>query len=95
MENPLLQQLEIVESLRDAGYSGLSARELCERHGVSLATLKRYIKELRHLGAGIKSVGGGACPWVYRLTNWDAMSKTVTAWLRLERARSLTELDCG
>lgn len=92
MENPLLQQLEIVERLAGAGYLGLSAARLCEDHGVSLATLKRHLAELRHLGARIESYGGGRCPWHYRLRNWPEIEKTVSTWLRLERARSFTEL---
>ena len=95
MDNPLLQQLEIVERLSNAGYSGLSAARLCEDAGISLATLKRYLAELRHLGARIESYGGGRGPWHYRLRNWQEIEKTVTVWLRLERARTFTELDCG
>lgn len=92
MENPLLQQLEIVERLAAAGHVGLSAARLCEDQGVSLATLKRYLADLRHLGARIESYGGGRCAWHYRLRNWAEIEKTVSTWLRLERARSFTEL---
>lgn len=95
MDNRLLQQLEMVERLAKSGTIGLSAARLCEDAGISLATLKRYLAELRHLGARIEAYGGGCGPWHYRLRNWQQIEKTVTAWLRLERARSLTELDCG
>lgn len=90
--NPLRVQLEIAETLIQP-YSQWSAADLCERHGVSLATLNRYIAELRHMGARIESVGGGKNPWFYRLNNADQVRNTIRRWLELERSRDLTLYD--
>lgn len=89
--NPLRVQLEIAETLIEP-HSEWSAAELIERHGVSLATLNRYIAELRRMGARIQSSGGGKNPWHYRMLNREQCAKTVSRWLQLETARDLTFL---
>lgn len=88
MKTPLLLTLEVAETMLEP-YSEWSAVVLCERHGVSVATLKRYIADLRHMGARIIVRGGGKNPWFYRLDNAEQCQKTVRAWLRLERERTL------
>lgn len=89
MKTPLLLTLEVAETMLEP-MSEWSAVDLCQRHGVSVATLKRYIADLRHMGARITVRGGGKNPWFYRLDNADAVTNTLKAWLRLERARDLT-----
>lgn len=66
----------------------LSADALFSRAGVSVATLKRYLAELRHVGCQIVSrreVAG----WVYRLENAEAVRVILLRWLDLERRRTL------
>jgi hypothetical protein len=88
MKPPLLVTLEVAETMSEP-MSEWSAVELCERHGVSIATLKRYIADLRHMGARITVRGGGKNPWFYRFDNADQCAKTLGTWLRLERERTL------
>ena len=63
---------------------------LVQRSGVSPATMKRYLGELRHLGCQIVSrrESGG---WVYRLENADAVQRLLWRWIELERGRTLLE----
>jgi len=63
---------------------------LVHRSGVSPATLKRYLGDLRHLGCQIVSrrESGG---WVYRLENADAVQRLLLRWIELERGRTLFE----
>ena len=63
---------------------------LVQRSGVSPATLKRYLGELRHLGCQIVSrrESGG---WVYRLENAEAVQRLLLRWIELERGRTLLE----
>lgn len=63
---------------------------LVQRSGVSPATMKRYLGELRHLGCQIVSrrESGG---WVYRLENADAVQGLLLRWIELERGRTLLE----
>lgn len=72
-----------------------SADHLAKLVGVSPATLKRYLADLRHLGCEIVSrrESGG---WVYRLENGDAVQVRMLRWLDLERKRTLvSESDGG
>lgn len=90
--NPFRTQLEIAETMLEP-FSQWSATELCDMHGVSLATLKRHIADLRSMGARIEAIGGGKNPWFYRLNNAEQVSRTVRGWLILEVARDLTRWD--
>ena len=78
--------LQVVQLLNGAD---LSAVELCQALRVSVATLKRYVADARHMGARIESYGGGRNPWFYRLNNWDQISARVGVWSRLEAERDL------
>lgn len=89
MKSPLLVTLEVAETMSEP-FSEWSAVVLCERHGVSVATLKRYIADLRHMGARITVRGGGKNPWFYRFDNAEQCATTLATWLRLERDRRLT-----
>jgi biotin operon repressor len=83
----LAKQLAVAIKL---GGADLSTVELCEELGIAPATLKRYVRELRHMGARIESYGGGRGPWFYRLLNWPAIQARVMLWYRLEEDRRLT-----
>ena len=83
----LSKTLQVIQLLSG---SDLSAADLCEAVGVSVATLKRYIADARHMGANIQSVGGGKNPWFYRLNNWTAICHRVGVWSVLESSRKLT-----
>lgn len=79
--------LQVVQLLNGAD---LSAVELCQALGVSVATLKRYVADARHMGARIESYGGGRNPWFYRLNNWEQIAARVGVWVVLESSRDLT-----
>lgn len=83
----LLKTLRVAEQLmvEDTGAEGLAFDQ-----GVSVATVKRYIQELRHLGCQIVS----RCEshgWVYRLENADQVRTRLVRWIELERSRTLIE----
>ena len=67
-----------------------SAEYLARRVGVSAATLKRYLGELRHFGCLIVS-RREASGWVYRLENVGEVRKRLGRWLELEGSRTLLE----
>lgn len=77
--------LAVGEKLLD---QDLSADALCSRAGVSVATLKRYLAELRHVGCQIVSRREPS-GWVYRLENAEAVRVILLRWLDLERRRTL------
>lgn len=81
----LLKTLMIAEALVE---SDQSIAELCSRVGVSVATAKRYLSDLRHMGCVIESVRGDR-GWLYRLGNLPAVEPRLVRWLRLERERTL------
>lgn len=81
----LLKTLMIAEALAE---SDQSAAELCALVGVSVATVKRYLSDLRHMGCVIESVRG-AGGWLYRLGNGSAVERRLRVWLVLERERRL------
>ncbi len=56
--------------------------------GVSVASLKRYLGELRHLGCEIVS-RREPNGWFYRLENADAVRVRLLRWLELEQSRTL------
>lgn len=65
-----------------------SAEYLGFQVGVSPATLKRYVQELRNLGCDIVSrrdVEG----WLYRLENPRAVQARLVSWLDFELTRTL------
>lgn len=77
---------------RELGIKGDQPSEhLANMVGVSGATLKRYLAELRLLGAVVVSrrVSGG---WVYRFENWDDCAERLLRWLELERSRRLLDV---
>ena len=85
MTNPLLQTLQIIETLSrfDASIDTLANQVNC-----SEPTAKRYIKEARAMGADIVAARVGGI-FVYELRNWDACRHTVTTWIELEKARKV------
>jgi predicted transcriptional regulator len=85
MKSELLGILEIVDFVK-AG--PCKAESICQRFGISVATLKRRLDEARHLGAHVESVKVGR-EWVYHLANADSVSARLSRWLDLERSRSL------
>jgi biotin operon repressor len=86
MRNPLLDTLEIIESLSVGNMTG---PELSAKFDLSPATLKRSIAEARLIGAEILSVKKGPV-WSYHLFNWGDCRERCLRWIELEKARSLT-----
>ena len=80
--------LTTLKILVDLSKSDTSSAVLCSAHGVSIATLKRFIAEARHMGAVVESRKVGAT-WLYHLDNWSQIKKIVTSWMTLEENRSL------
>lgn len=64
---------------------------LLNRSGVSPATVKRYVAELRHLGCEIVS-RRTADGWTYRLENPDQVQARLLRWIELERTQDLREV---
>lgn len=56
--------------------------------GVSLPTLRRYIRQLGVMGCSIVSVRTDE-GWVYRIENPNQVGERLCLWLDLERTRSL------
>lgn len=87
---------ELLKMLLIAAYlggndSGSLIRLQAVAGGVSPATAKRYIAELRLMGADIQVLGGGrANCWRYHLANWPEICHRVGTWITLESTRSLT-----
>ena len=79
--------LTTLKILVDLSKADASSSDLCLAHEVSIATLKRFIAEARHMGALVESRKVGAS-WFYHLANWPQIRKTVTAWMSLEEART-------
>lgn len=65
-----------------------SVGELCELVDASVATVKRYLADLRHMGCVIESVRGRK-GWNYRLANGAAIAPRLGVWIRLEQERRL------
>lgn len=65
-----------------------SSDALCVLVGVSLPTLRRYIRQLCVMGCSIVSVRTPA-GWVYRIENPNQVRERLCLWLDLERTRSL------
>jgi len=84
MKSDLLITLEIVDACR----TPRSAAALCAEFGLSVATLKRRLADVRNMGAHIESVKIGA-RWVYHLANEPMVSARLARWIELERSRSL------
>ena len=80
--------LTTLKILVDLSKSDTSSAVLCSVHGVSIATLKRFITEARHMGAVVESRKVGSV-WLYHLDNWAQIKKIVTSWMTLEENRSL------
>lgn len=82
--DPLLDTLLLMKACAAPMASGV----LCESLGVGVATLKRYIREARHLGADIQAVKVGA-RWYYFTANWSACQKIADRWIELQQQRSV------
>ena len=65
-----------------------TAEHLAEQVQVSPATLKRYVLELRHMGAVIVSRREGSA-WLYRIENAEAVQSRLCSWLDHEISRTL------
>ena len=76
--------------IKDLSIYLLTGKELCEKYGISIATLKRNIAEAKHLGADIQSVKRNNENY-YELKNWMAIKHRSERWLDLQLAQSLTE----
>ena len=86
MRNPILDTLELIESL---SHGNLSLVEISEKFDLSPATAKRTISEARLIGADIVSVKSGPT-WRFQLNNWKNCRVLCLRWMELEKARSLT-----
>lgn len=84
--NPHLETLLMVKTLVD--YGQCSAATLQTMGGMSSATLKRYVRDARLLGADIVSVSRGGVP-VYECVNVPAIKQRLLRWIDLEQKRSL------
>lgn len=80
----MITTLKIIRELGNTNSpaSDYTSNALCEKFGISLATLKRYITEARHLGAAIESYRKGNASY-YRLKNWTACKERVNTWINL------------
>jgi hypothetical protein len=65
-----------------------SSEALCAVVGVSLPTLRRYIRHLCQMGCSIVSVRSPS-GWAYRIENPDQVRERLCLWFDLERTRSL------
>ncbi len=85
MKTELLDTLFMVRAL---GRGPLTARELCECFGWTLATLNRRIARARELGAAIVARQGRRV-WCYHLDNWPEIEARTRAWIDLEEHGTL------
>lgn len=85
MKSELEKQLTVASVLMN---DDLTAGGLARIVSVSPSTLKRYVDDLRNMGAEIESVRSLGV-WRYRLVNKDAVGLRVARWLELERERLL------
>ena len=84
--NPLLETLMVLDTLR---YYGACTASTLETMGkISSATLKRYIKDLRNMGADIVSVKRSGVP-AYECRNMDDLKNRLAMWIELEQERNL------
>ena len=83
----LLKELLIAQALLGGERS---ARDLCYLVDASVATVKRYLADLRHMGCQIESVRGRE-GWKYRLGNGAAVQARLGRWIELEQGRTLLE----
>lgn len=82
----MLKTLEIIDTLNY--YGVCSSATLETMHSVSVATLKRHIREARLLGADIVAVRAGK-GWAFDLKNGPVVMPLCKKWIELERRRSL------
>ena len=87
MRNPLLDTLEITQTLGVSGDASLA--EIAEQFELSLPTARRCIAEARLIGAEIVSIKNSS-GWRYHLDNWDQCKTRCLRWIELEKTRSLT-----
>lgn len=83
--NPLLQSLQVLQALSIGDYS---AKRLTADFSISIPTLKRYLDDLRNMGAVIVSVKAGG-ESRYHLANTDSVMPRALRWIDLEVQRSL------
>jgi len=83
--NPLLQSLQILQSL---SYGDAPASWLAGDASISIPTLKRYLDDLRNMGAVIVSVKAGGQSR-YHLANREEVMPRALRWMELEIGRSL------
>lgn len=83
--NPLLQSLQILQSL---SLGDAPAGWLAEDVSISIPTLKRYLDDLRNMGAVIVSVKSGGQSR-YHLANSQEVMPRALVWVELETRRSL------
>jgi biotin operon repressor len=91
MKNELLNTLRMVEMIGKGGE--FTADYLMGQLECSRASLNRYVQEARHMGAKVASVKVGKYS-VYRVENWEAVSKRVGVWIELEEKRDLAGEEC-
>lgn len=83
--NPLLQSLQILQSL---SYGDAPAGWLADDASISIPTLKRYLDDLRNMGAVIVSIKAGGQSR-YHLANREEVMPRALRWMELEIGRSL------
>lgn len=83
--NPLLQSLQILLSL---SFGDAPASRLASDFSISIPTLKRYLDDLRNMGAVIVSVKAGGQSR-YHLANREDVMPRALRWMELEIERSL------
>lgn len=83
--HPFLLQLLIT---RDIAAAPVSTAELMDRYDVSERTVKRHIREARHMGAELVAERH-ADGYRWRCTNWPAIERNTTRWIELEERRDL------
>lgn len=81
-----LTQLLILQGIIDGTVT--SSTEICERHGISDRTLKRYIEEFRNFGAVLESRRRqGGYEWHCANAKAIVDKGILQKWLAIERAR--------
>lgn len=88
--NPLLEMLLTVKTISTYGSCTASTLETMAK--ISPATLKRYIKDAREMGADIVSIRKATVP-AYECRNWSDIKKRVELWIELETQRSFIALS--
>lgn len=83
--NPLLQSLQVLLSL---SHGDAPANRLAADFSISIPTLKRYLDDLRNMGAVIVSVKAGGQSR-YHLANASCVMPRALRWMELEIDRSL------